>query len=210
MIRSILILTLTLGLSPFVAEAQISISYTGGPGESNVVNSAGAPINGDIVSIGTFLNFDPTLPGNASDLPALQAHWLNFDSTTTQPLPAFGTPVDGRFAGTSPSVNNAAFDHKQIYLWITEGSGNNITEYGLFSSNNPDWVFPAHDATPGSYTGLIDSNEINQFLFGDGIVGSGGSTPGSIQTLAVVPEPGTLSMLALGGLLFAGFRARRP
>ena len=206
MIRSILILTLTLGISQFAAHAQITISYTGSAGESNVVNSLGTAINGDTVSIGTFTNFDPTLPGNASDLAALEAHWVNFDSTTTRTI----LGVDGRFAA-SPTVNNTIFDHQQIYLWITEGSGSGITEYGLFSSTNPDWVFPAHDATPGSYSGLISSSEVNTFLFGDGILGSGGSTPGSLQTLpvAAVPEPGTISILTLGGLLFAGFRARR-
>ncbi len=203
MIRSILILTFSLVLSAFVAHAQISISYSGGPGESNVVNSVGTAINGDTVSIGTFVNFDPTLPGNASDLPALEAHWVNFDSTTTHTI----LGVDGRFGATSPGVNNSTFDHQQIYLWITEGTGNNITEYGLFTSTSPDWVFPAHDAAIPPNP--IDSNEVNTFLFGDGIVGSGGSTPGSLQTLAAVPEPGTLSILALGGLLLAGVRARR-
>jgi hypothetical protein len=203
MIRPILIAIVTFGISPFVVDAQITISYSGASGESNVVNSAGTAINGDTVSIGTFTNFDPTLPGNASNLAALEAHWVNFDSTTTRTI----IGVDGRFAATSAAVNNAIFDHQQIYLWITEGSGNNISEYGLFTSTSPDWVFPAHDAAIPPNP--IDSNEVNSFLFGDGITGSGGTTPGSLQTLAAVPEPGTVSIIALGGLLLAGFRARR-
>jgi|KBSMisStandDraft_5_1062788.scaffolds.fasta_scaffold1033442_1 hypothetical protein len=203
MIRSILILTVTLGISQLAAHAQISITYTGGPGESNVVNSAGTPINGDIVSIGTFTN--GFIPTSTSTIAELQGNWLNFDSTTTHNI----LGLDGRFGATSPGVNNPAFNNKQIYLWITEGSGNNITEYGLFTSTNPDWTFPLNNsALPPN---PIDSNEVNTFIFGDGILGSGGSTPGSLQTLAVtvVPEPGSLSILALGGLLLAGARARR-
>ena len=205
MIRTIFILAAALALNQAEAQTGITFSYDGGSGESNVVNSLGTAINGDTVSIGTFSNFDPSAPGNASNLAALQAHWVNFDSTSTRTI----LGVDGRFGATSPTVNNAIFDHQKIYLWITEGSGNNITEYGLFSSSNPDWVFPAHDATSGSYAGLIDSNEVNQFLFGDGITGSGGSTPGSLQTLAAVPEPGSLSLLALGGALLTAYKARR-
>ncbi len=201
MIRSILILTLTLGVSQFAARAQISITYTGGPGESNVVNSAGTAINGDTVSIGTFTN--GFIPTSTSTLAELQGNWLNFDSTTTHTI----LGVDGRFGATSAGVNNPDFNNKQIYLWISEGSGNNVTEYGLFTSTNPDWTFPLNNsAIPPN---PIDSNEVNTFIFGDGILGSGGSTPGSLQTLAAVPEPGTISLLALGGLLFAGFRARR-
>ncbi len=201
MIRSKLLIVTALVLGQFSTRAQISISYTGGPGESNVVDSTGLAINGDTVSIGTFTNFNPALPGNASDLAALQAHWVTFDSTPTHTI----FSVDGRFGTTSPAVNNAIFDGTKIYLWVTEGTGNNITEYGLFSSSSTDWVFPAHDsAIPPN---PISSNEVNQFLFGDGITGSGGSTPGSLQTLAV-PEPATISLLALG-LLFFGIRGRR-
>jgi len=201
MIRSILILTLTLGISAVVADAQISISYSGGPGESNVVNSVGTAINGDTVSIGTFTN--GFIPTSTSTLAELQGNWLNFDSTTTRTI----LGVDGRFGATSAGVNNPDFNNKQIYLWISEGSGNNVTEYGLFTSTNPDWTFPLNNsAIPPN---PIDSNEVNTFIFGDGILGSGGSTPGSLQTLAVVPEPGSISLLALGGLLFAGFRGRR-
>jgi hypothetical protein len=202
MIRYKLLIVTALAVSQFSLRAQISISYSGGPGESNVVNSAGLPFNGDTVSIGTFTNFDPTLPGNASDPAALQAHWLNFDSTPTRTI--FG--VDGRFAATSPGVNNALFDGQKIYLWVTEGSGNNITEYGLFSSTSADWVFAAHDAAIPPNP--ISSNQINQFLFGDGILGPGGATPGSLQTLAAVPEPTTFSLVALG-LVILGIRARR-
>jgi hypothetical protein len=185
------------------ARAQISISYDGSAGQSNVVNSLGFAINGDTVSIGTFTNFDPTLPGNASDLSALESHWVNFDSTTTRTI----LGVDGRFAATSPAINNSIFDGKQIYLWITEGSGNNITEYGLFtSSGNSDWIFPAHDSVIPPNP--LSTSEVNQFLFGDGISSGNplSSTPGSLQTAVVaVPEPGAITLLSvgLGALLFA-------
>ena len=206
MIRRTLLLTIALSLAQFATHAQISISYSGSAGESNVVNSAGTATNGDTVSIGTFVNYDPTLPGNASDLSALQSHWLNFDSTTTRTI--FG--VDGRFAATSAAVNNSAFDGKQIYLWVTEGAGNNVTEYGLFTdAGSADWVFPAHDsAIPPN---PISSNEINTFLFGDGIsTGGTGATPGSLQTalVAAVPEPSTFALVGVG-LLLGGFWLRR-
>lgn len=205
MIRKLLLLALTVIATCCTVQAQISISYDGGPGQSNVINSAGTAINGDIVSIGTFTNFDPTLPGNASDLSALQAHWVNFDSTATRTIAG----VDGRFGATSPGVNNSIFDGKQIYLFITQGTGNNIAEYGLYTdAGSADWIFPAHDsAIPPN---PINSNEVNTFLFGDGIsTGGTGPTPGSLQTaIAAVPEPNALSLISLG-LLLGGFWLRR-
>ena len=208
MIRLTLFAAAVISATQFTSLAQITISYTAEPGQSNVVNSVGTAINGDTVSIGTFIGYDPTAPGNASDLAGLQSHWLNFDSTTTRNIAG----VDGRFGATSAAVNNSAFDGKQIYLWITEGSGNNITEYGLYTDQgSPDWVFPAHDsAIPPN---VINSNEINTFLFGDGFSSNGGTgtTPGSLQTalVAAVPEPSSLALLGLGLLSWRFFLRRR-
>ena len=193
MMRNTFCLTLALFLAGNVARAQMSLVYTGAAGESNVVNSLGTAINGDTVSIGVFTNgFDPTLPGNASNLAALQGHWANFDSTTTHQI----LGVDGRFAGSSPTVNDPIFLGKQIYLWVTETSGSTVTEYGLFSSSNPDWIFPSQAPSGNPALNPISSNEVNEFLFGDGISSGGG---GSLQTaVTVVPEPSSLALIILG------------
>ena len=204
MIRQTLLFVIAFCLSHSITYGQFSYTYTGSSGESNVVNSVGLAINGDTVSIGTFTNFDPTLAGNATDLSALESHWANFDSTTTRTI----LGDDGRFAANSPAIGNPIFNNQKVYLWITEGTGNNITEYGLFSSSNPDWVFPTSTTINGI---TIDSNEVNQFLFGDGFSsGSPGSlTPGSLQTLALVPEPNAIALLGLGLLSWRLFLRSR-
>lgn len=186
------------------AQAQISISYTGAAGESNVVNSLGTPLNGDTVSIGTFTNgFDPV--ANAGDLLALENHWANFDSTATRQI----TGVNGRFAATSPGVSDPTFLGQKIYLFITESGGSGVTEYGLFSSTSSTWVFPSTLSSPPP--DAISSNEVNQYLFGSFISSPGTpSTPGSLQTEAVpVPEPGTAGLLGLGLLLGLSRRWKR-
>jgi hypothetical protein len=193
MIRYVIVLFIGVALGA-TANSQISIVYSGAVGESNVVNSLGTAINGDTVSIGAFPStFDPA--ANAGNLAAIEANWVNFDSTSTVTL--FG--VNGRFSRQSSPVNNSFFDGKHIYLWINQTSGSTITEYGLFTSTSTDWIFPAHDSPIPPNP--ISSNEVNDFLFGDGISsGSPGSvTPGSLQTAVVaVPEPGGIALLGIG------------
>jgi hypothetical protein len=203
MIRYAIVLFIAVAIST-TAESQISIVYSGAVGESNVVNSLGTAINGDTVSIGTFPStFDPV--ANAGNLAAIEANWVNFDSTNTVSL--FG--VNGRFSRQSSPVNNSFFDGKHIYLWITETSGSSVTEYGLFTSSSTDWIFPAHDsAIPPN---PISSNEVNDFLFGDGISSGNpaSATPGSLQTAVVpVPEPGGIALLGIG-LVISRFYSRR-
>lgn len=190
------------------------VTYSGASGERNVVQSDGvtAVPDGNYVEIGYF---DGTLnlSANSGNLSALGAAWHEYGFTNIATFAPFGPPVPGRFAGDSIS-SDSSFDNKQIYLWIFQTTGNgapasdfsNVNQYGIFTSTLSTWTFPVN----GSINNLtsISSSDVNTFVFGGSVSG----TPGSLElaNVVLVPEPGVLSLLAVG--LVTGrflFRRRR-
>jgi hypothetical protein len=209
------ILWLALGLAAGqLSQAQTEVQYTAGSGERNVVQADGTTVvpNGNYVEVGYFdsnAGFNPST--SSTDLLALDAHWHQFGFTNIETFAPFGPPVGGRFRGDDV-LNDPSFDNQKIYLWIFDTTGNgapagdfsNVTEYGLFSSTASNWQFPV-DGTPnpGNLT-TVSSSDVNQFIFGGSVAGS----PGSLELATTVPEPSSLSLVAVGLLL--AHRMRRP
>ena len=137
-----------------------------------VTNSAdGAAIDpGFEVSVGTFAEgFDPAAA--PSDLPALLAAWTEYAKTATATIDG----VVGSFY--LKHINNTpAFAGKKIYLFLTRTSdhaspaadGSNVTDYGVFSSSQAAWTFPAigEDVLPPRDLTQINTAQIDSALWG--------------------------------------------
>ncbi len=216
-----LLVALFIGNAVSQAAQNAEVFYSGNAGESNAVVSAGQPVpDGNTVEIGYFTSgFNPT--NNANSLLTLGAAWHEFGSANISTFAPSGPPVGGRFLGDSITTD-PSFQGNKIYLWIFETSGNgapaadfsNVLEYGLYSSSSNNWVFPPI-GTPGlGNQQILSSNQIDTFLFGDGITSGSGDprTPGSLQLANVqaVPEPGVMALLGvslfLGGLFHRRIR----
>lgn len=137
-----------------------------------VTNSAdGAAIDpGFEVSVGTFADgFDPAAA--PSDLPALLAAWTEYAKTTTAVIDG----VPGSFY--LKHINNTpAFAGKKIYLFLTRTSdhaspaadASNVTDYGVFSSSQAAWTFPAigEDVLPPLDLTQLNTAQIDSALWG--------------------------------------------
>jgi hypothetical protein len=137
-----------------------------------VTNSAdGAAIDpGFEVSVGTFADgFDPAAA--PSDLPALLAAWTEYAKTATATIDG----VPGSFY--LKHINNTpAFAGKKIYIFLTRTSNHaspaadaaNVTDYGVFSSSQAAWVFPAvdEDLQPPLDLTQLNTAQIDSALWG--------------------------------------------
>ena len=199
-----------------LCRAQTEVLYTGGSGERNVVQSDGttAVPDGNYVEVGYFDSNSGFSPGaNSTDLISLGAHWHEYGFTNIETFAPFGSPVPGRFRGDS-LLNDSTFDSKKIYLWIFQTSDNgapagdfsNVSQYGIFSSTLSNWSFPVDGATPPANQTALSSNDVDTYVFGSSVAGSPGSL--ELANVASVPEPGSLSLLAMG-LVFGRFALRR-
>ncbi|NDG72732.1 MAG: DUF1588 domain-containing protein [Proteobacteria bacterium] len=120
--------------------------------------------------VGTFADgFDPAAA--PSDLPALLAAWTEYAKTTTAVIDG----VPGSFY--LKHINNTpAFAGKKIYLFLTRTSdhaspaadASNVTDYGVFSSSQAAWTFPAigEDVLPPLDLTQLNTAQIDSALWG--------------------------------------------
>ena len=180
-----------------------STTYTGGPGERDVM-FGGVPVaDGNYVEIGYFTpGFN--VSANAGSLSALAGAWQQLDFTTTQQIFAQG----GRFGATA-STSSASFDNQKVALWLFKTSDNaapasgfgNVQGYGVYSSTGGNWFFPFHDAVPPGNMGTVTSSEVNTAYFG--------TFDANHLLLTPVPEPSIYALLALSGGLVLVARLRK-
>jgi hypothetical protein len=191
-----------IALSPHHAPAQSTVNYEAGPSQRDVLGLDGNPLaDGNYVSIGTFNpGFDAAT--FSRDLVALGAAWKEYDSTTIRSI--FGQP--GRFSDEQLSYNTT-FDNQQIWIWIfqtptqsaPDASFSNVSGYGLFTSSALNWYFPAQGGQPLDMTIAVNSDEINQPVFG--------LLDPTHLMLQPVPEPTLIPILLVGtGLLYGWTR----
>ena len=207
-----------LALAQTASRAQITVSYNGGSGSPNIVDSTGATLAnsiGNTVEIGYFTT-GFNISANSNNLVVLGANWHLFDSTTIRTVLGH----QGSFGATSPTSTDAQFDNKAIDLWIFKTSDNlapasdfhNVLEYGLFSSTVTKtattwpWSFPPQGTQPPGNAPILTTSDVDTAngIFYYGKLGTGGT---SLQ-LAPVPEPGTLALMGFG-LAFTGLLGRR-
>ncbi len=203
--RLLLILVLA-GLGTTSSYSQATINFGAGYGLPDVRLDINTPLpNGNPVKIGYFdAGFD--VMANGSNIPALLGSWNELGGTYIREI--FGEP--GRFADTLYNTN-PDFDDQKIWMWICKTSSDaapapdyrDVLGYGLYTSTQPNWVFPAQDSVPMFNTASIDSSEIDLAAFGY-------YDPNHLF-LTAVPEPSAW-MLGSAGLtamlLFAVIRSR--
>jgi hypothetical protein len=184
------------------AQLIVSFSSIGGP---NFVDDVGVALpDGNEVRIGYFdSTFD--VAANAGNLVSLQGAFHEFGATTTETTFLGSGQIGGSVSGTSSGSNS--FETKQIYLWAfkttdtqaPDSSFSNVSDYGLFSSTQTNWKFPATASPPGNLTSIF-TPEVNESFHAAILAGS----PGSLE-LAAVPEPQFYALATgLGMLVFAG------
>jgi hypothetical protein len=176
-----------------LAVAQSTVNFTAGPQERDVTHVNTTPVpTGTEVWLGFFTSgFD--VAANGLDLSALAAEWHLYGETTTRNI--FGE--DGRFGATVSSLD-PVFDGHKAWLWVLETSDtaspqanfNNVSHYGLFSSQAANWIFPAHDAIPPGDMVSLNSSEATEAVHGF-------LSPNHLM-LTAVPEPSVFAFLALG------------
>lgn len=123
-----------------------TVVLQGGFGYPAGASAAGQALqSGFEVSVGCFApGFDPS--ATASDFPALRANWIEYAKTTTATIDG----VAGSFY-LKHINNDPAFAGKRVHLFITRTSdfaspaadGSNVTDYGIFTSTDSSWTFPA-------------------------------------------------------------------
>ncbi len=195
--RSAILLSILFGA--VAVNATVTVNYSAGFGDYTLADSTLAALeDGNEVRIGTFdLGF---VQGGGLDaiqglgaLGDLGANFSTFGSTSVVTLD-LGITQAGSFAD-SASVGNPVFDDAPIYLWVFRTSDNgsvagdfsNVTEFGIFGSDNPSWVFPADGSIISTTT--ISSSEATTAYFGAIDHDNG-------MLVTAVPEPAEVAAIA--------------
>ncbi len=199
---------LATGISrPATAAITLGFSVDNGTSFSNSIDL----LTGDSVTVGVYLNDDA--PGGILDT----VGFFGFGLTAATAPTTFGT------------ISAASIDPLYDFNTIDEFTGSTIDwEAAIFLTSIPtgqsifmgsfqfdttadgSTVFTFADRLTGTgtaNTGWLDGagNELDQLLFGPGATGTFELT----ITSAAVPEPATMSLLAMGGLALLGRRRRR-
>ena len=193
----LLLIAAFLSVSSLWSHAQSTVNFAAGTGQRDIYGIENKPLaDGNYVSIGFF---DPgfNILGYLNDLQAMSEAWNEYGSTTVRTI--FGEP--GRFAGNGSS-SDPFFTDQPIYLWIFETSDasaplsgfGNVVGYGLYTSNDPDWIFPTQGSLPPNNTTSVNSSDVDETLFG--------FYDASHLVLQPIPEPTALALLLLAAPLY--------
>lgn len=148
-----------------------TVVLQGGFGYPAGASAAGQALqSGFEVSVGCFAaGFDPST--RASDFPTLRANWIEYAKTTTATMDG----VPGSFY-LKHMNNDPAFAGRRLHLFITRTSdfaspvadGTNVTDYGIFTSTDAAWTFPAvgPDVMPPADLVQINTAQIDSALWG--------------------------------------------
>ena len=188
-------------LGHFRAAAQgNSVGYGSEFGQPPIWTSAGVGLaDGNSVWIGYF---DPGFDvlANADDLDALRDAWNLYGATTT-----YSDVLEpGHFFASASSVEPLTVN-QQIWLWVFKTADNSdldtadpgsdfgdVREYGLFSSSQTTWRYPALGSPPNN---RVDINTSQVDIARWGSI-SGGHL--NLAAVAPIPEPAVSGLLALG------------
>jgi hypothetical protein len=126
------------------------------------------------------------------------------------------TPLDPAFTLTTDVINSSGFTWTSYHVDVSMGTS--FTFSGIVNNIPGDWTHTSSDGTvpvAGVFTGHIvftSGTPIavgGEFNFGYTVNFSGGPNISFSENLTPVPEPGTLSLLAVGGALLMIIRRRR-
>jgi hypothetical protein len=168
-----------------------------------------ARLNGGSAALGTFSGgFSYDFSGKTraqlfSDFSILGSSTLNGTIGTA------GGFLSGRFAAASIPTSLAI--NTPLFALVTTGSdltsGNFAYIGGSDALLSPTWLAPDPSSPTGST--IIDLQALNNKVWaGDAVFQNGGSVATAASSLAIIPEPSTYALMALGGLVLF-FIARR-
>lgn len=115
------------------------------------------------------------------------------------------TTLDGAITFNITSLDPVASGHsgKQVYLWATDdASWNSATALAVVTDSS--WVIPASNLTNltvnTAYVDLASSTEL--------ILGSSGSVVSGVNSIALIPEPSSMSLVVMGLIGSMAFRRK--
>ena len=187
-----------------VLSAQAATTITGQAYDTASIGlQSGSALTSGVVSMG-FYNVAPTrslFEGYTSAASFLN----NFTSIASNP-----TGIDTYQALFSVTkevpTGDASFDAKQIYLLVGNGSTiANSTQLGVFT--DASWITAANPSGPTPLAQSFEISSLNgdikKILFGSYVAAAGEYASDGVvneyRLQAVIPEPSSLSLLALGG-----------
>ena len=197
-----------------VFSAQSATTITGQAFDSSSMGlESGVALTSGVVNMG-FYSLAPTR--SVLEAYTSAASFLNnFTSIASGPM---GIDAYSALFSLTKDVatGDASFDAKQIYLLVGNGSTiSNSTQLGVFTKST--WITQANPSGP---TPLAQSFEISELagnvaniLFGSYAAGAGeypvDGVVNEYRLQAVIPEPTTLSLVGVCGLLAIASRRRR-
>ncbi|MBC8105276.1 MAG: PEP-CTERM sorting domain-containing protein [Anaerolineae bacterium] len=180
------------------------------PGVAGTISSF---FNGVAMNASGFVAFVATISG--------QQQVVISDGTTTRLIANAASPLVSAVDGFAPSVNSAglvAFRGKEEdgddAIFIGDGLGGLTRVIGEADTINTDLGIAQlgqETATPPTFSGGIALNDSNQIAFTTGLYPQGNRAVewGTGIFIASVPEPTTMSALAIGAIALLARRARR-
>ncbi len=198
------LLVCVFGLVSLTSEAA-TVQYSG-----NLFGEyGGGPVSGGLVIAGTFApNFDPhyyncfygdeacNLFGGAYEEAVADGNFIPIPFESIIPFP--GTYITDQNGAFSASGTTNAPAGTPIWLWAFEDNSRESAHQVLASSTDPSWL------TPAQSVGLtwINASEADIFVLGN-------SHPQGVElTVTPFPEPTSMALSLLGGLVVLGSRRR--
>lgn len=142
------------------------------------------------------------------------AQFLNNFTQLSSTTVGNGTAAAGTFAGggTITTATGSVYDGKQLFYVV--GNAATIaasTQMGVFTKNT--WIIPSNPTGPTPTTFNTDINQVSNdaasILFGTFLANGGSYGADAYKLATVIPEPGTGSLLLLGGAALVALRRLR-
>lgn len=183
----------------------------------------GTPLQqGWFLRIGSFTNLtDAQITTNGGDISFLDNYFVQFGQSSI----GTGIGLDGYFTDTdTANATSLGLVGDQIFIWaFSTNSGNYLVaqQHGIYYmpiASDADWDFPGDVDPPGNASAITLSDLTSpdfQSLASGAMILWGGFGTGTLDgnplfNLAVIPEPSTYALIAMGlGLVGIRFRRRK-
>jgi hypothetical protein len=206
-VKNLLISLLIPAFFPFPLGAQVVSVSWGAQNSNGLGDAAGSELPiGDLIRIGSFTLTDAQVQAAASNFSALNAAFVQYGTAAVGD--GFGFAAHWA-AVTSASTDSLGINGHRIYYWAFNApSTGAATQYGVFTSTSPDWVFPSDGSIPNTTT--TDLEQVDKILIGGFGSGTSTATGAALFNLVIIPEPSEAApVVGLFCLTYFGYRRYR-